>query len=232
MKKLLYLGILAASAFIASAQAPTPTAPAAPPPPPPGNDAQQKSNFDKKNRFGLRVSPQPTWFVSGDKNNIPAGAIMGFGFGLQYEKHFSEIAALVTGIGGDFEGGKYTVKNEPGTYQVYYWRDKADELMAPDGTKTQGVKGYHLKERQINTAFVSIPLILKLSTNEYNGFKYFGMFGGEIGFRISAKAKDTYYRYITYDALGIPEGHDGEATEEDINISEEASDIPARFGMN
>src|SRR4051812_37024014 len=69
-----------------------------------------KNEFDKKWRFGLRVTPQPSWFSSGDKNNIPAGSIMGLGFGLNVEYRFSDVAGILTGIGGDFEGGKYKVK--------------------------------------------------------------------------------------------------------------------------
>jgi hypothetical protein len=214
MKKLLYLCLLAASAFVASAQEPAPS-----------------SDFDSKNRFGLRISPQPTWFVSGDKNNLPAGSVLGFGFGLNLELRFSKIAGLVTGIGGDFEGGRYTVKNEPGAYEVMYWTDEAGELMAPTDPRGAGVTGYHLKERKVNTTFATIPAILKLSTSEYGGLKYFGMFGGEIGFRIKARAKDTFYSYTTYDSTGAVL-HPGEFEESDININEEAGKIPLRFGMN
>ena len=42
--------------------------------------AQDSGNsFDKKFRFGLRITPQPTWFSTGDKNIETNGAKFGFG---------------------------------------------------------------------------------------------------------------------------------------------------------
>ncbi len=188
---------------------------------------------ESRYRFGLRVTPQPTWFASGDKNNVPAGAILGFGFGLNLEYRLTANAALLTGIGGDFEGGKYAVKYEPGVYEVRYWLDEAGDFVKPAAVQPAGVVGYHLKERKVNTTFASVPLILKLSTGEYNGLKYFGMFGGEVGFRLKASATDTYYSYTTYSGAN-PAGITtvGEHSETDININEEAGTIPLRLGMN
>ena len=191
--------------------------------------AQQMEEFDSRYRFGLRVTPQPTWFASGSKNDEPAGAILGFGFGLNLEYRFSDIASLLTGIGGDFEGGRYKVKYDPGKYEVRYWLNEAGEFVAPKDQKGAGITGYHLKERKINTTFASIPVILKLSTREYNGMKYFGLFGGEIGVRIKATAEDTYYSYTSYPDSVL---HIGEYTDSDININEDAGLIPLRFGMN
>jgi opacity protein-like surface antigen len=190
---------------------------------------------DSKFRFGLRISPQPTWFVSGDKNNTPSGAILGFGFGLNLEYRFTSTAALLTGIGGDFEGGRYTVKNDPGNYEVRYWLNESMELVDPNAGQAKGNTGYHLNERKVNATFLTIPAILKMSTKEYNGLKYSGMFGGEIGVRMKAKATDTYYSYTTYsDSAGIikPKTFLGELTEPDIDINEEAGRFPVRLGMN
>ncbi|MCC6370453.1 MAG: outer membrane beta-barrel protein [Bacteroidia bacterium] len=163
-------------------------------------------NFDKKFRFGLRITPQPTWFSTSDKNITAKGTKFGFGFGLNMEFKFSKVACLLTGIGGDFEGGKYTYKNTPGTYQVYYELDETGEFIKPVNglnlpsnaiTKTTNT-GYLVKERTYKTTYVTIPVILKLSTSEYNGLKYFGMFGGEIAFRAKALATDSYYESYTY----------------------------------
>lgn len=162
---------------------------------------------DSDFRFGLRVTPQTTWFTSSTDKNISNSQIrLGFGFGLNMEYRLTRVAALLTGIGGDFESGKYKYRNEPGAYAVYYELNESSEFVKPvnglglplAALKKTGNTGYQLKERQINTTYVTVPLILKLSTNETNGLKYFGMFGGELGFRSKVVATDTYYESYTY----------------------------------
>jgi hypothetical protein len=190
------------------------------------------NEFDKKFRFGMRITPQPTWFVSGDKNNVPAGAILGFGFGLNIEYKFSDIASIMTGIGADFEGGKYKVKYDPGNYEVRYWLDENGDFVTPSNARQRTNTGYILKERKIKTTFASVPVILKMSTNEYNGMKYFGMFGAEIGYRIKTVANDTYYSYHNFPNDTTIKTVVGEFTENDININEDAALFPIRFGMN
>jgi hypothetical protein len=202
----------------------------------------QSEEFDQKWRFGLRVTPQPVWFLSSDKNNVPDGASFGSGFGLNVEYRFSKIAGLLWGVGGDFEGGKYTFKNDPaGKYEAMYLRD-ADQFILPAkltdpaqvATTTQL---YALKSRSIKTTHVTLPLILKLSTAEYNGLKYFGMFGVEIGVRVKSVATDTYYDVFKYSATStntlLPYSvSTGQTEEKDIDISEEGSLIPMRLGLN
>jgi hypothetical protein len=162
---------------------------------------------DSRFRFGLRITPQPTWFTSSTDKNISNNQIkFGFGFGLNMEYRLTKVAALLTGIGGDFESGKFKYRYEPGVYAVYYELNESSEFVKPvngiglpiAALKKTGNTGYLVKDRQINTTYVTIPLILKLSTNETNGLRYFGMFGGELGFRSKAVATDTYYESYTY----------------------------------
>jgi hypothetical protein len=145
------------------------------------------------------------------------------------EYRFADVAAFLTGIGGDFEGGKYTVKNDPGVYQVQYILDEAGEFVAPGSALAKGQTLYHLSERTVNATYATIPLILKLSTNEYGGFRYFGMFGGELGVRLKLTGDDTYYSSVVMDTVltVLPA-----STQEDINLSEEAGALPLRLGMN
>jgi len=207
--------------------------------------AQDKqADFDKKFRFGLRVAAQPTWFTSNDANNKPYGSKFGTGFGMNMEFRLSKIIAFATGIGADFEGGKYTFKNDlPNNYQVRYWQNNAAEFVEP---KTGGVYSdlnnasniqYILKERSIKTTHVTIPALLKMSTNEYSGFKYFGMFGAELGVRIKTIATDSYWTSYKYDANGLVTNGvngEGETTQENINLSKDAAVpfFPLRLGFN
>jgi hypothetical protein len=191
----------------------------------------QTNDFDSKFRFGLRVTPQPTWYTSGDKNNVPSGAKFGLGFGLNIERRFSEVAGLLTGIGGDFEGGKYTFRNDPATnYEAIYWMDQQNEFVASN--KKVGNTGYVLKERTIKTTHITIPVILKLSTKEYSGLKYFGMFGGEVGIRVKAIATDSYVESRKYVNDTLFTVVPGETSITAININKESSLIPMRLGLN
>jgi hypothetical protein len=156
----------------------------------------KKEEFDSKFRFGLRITPQPTWFVSGNKkNDAPAGAVFGFGFGLNLEYWFSNKVCLLTGIGGDFEGGKVAFRHDA-DYKATYWLDESDAFVEnpSNDKKTSKHVMYEVNERKIKTTHLTIPIILKLTTQEYSGIKYFGMFGGELGYRVNAKAYDTYYQ--------------------------------------
>jgi hypothetical protein len=191
-----------------------------------------KSDFDKKYRFGLRVTPQPTWLTSNDKNNVPNGTTFGMGFGLNMEIRFSDVAGFLTGIGGDFEGGKYKFKYDTSnSYVVQYYRD-ADEFVSPPSGSKAGMTRYILKERVIRTTHVTIPLILKLSTQEYSGLKYFGMFGGELGIRVKSQASDSYYEVGKYDSNGNYSVISKDETETGINVQPEGSLVPLRFGVN
>lgn len=198
-------------------------------------------NFDKKFRFGLRITPQPTWYSSTENNNKPYGSKFGFGFGLNMEFRLSEIVAFQTGVGGDFEGGNYSFRNDPqNNYQVSYWQNNAGEFIEPkqNGSGSElrtSSTGYILKDRTIKTTHVTIPALLKLSTNEYSGFKYFGAFGIELGLRVKAIAKDSYYNSYTYNSAGIvtsPLTGNGASEQSNINIKKDAFLIPMRLGLN
>lgn len=191
-----------------------------------------------KVRFGLRFNPQPSWFGSNDKNTTPSGAIFGYGFGLNIEYRLSEVASLLTGLGGDFEGGKIKYRLDPvNNFQVCYFKNEEDAFIQPKNNsainelKKSGNTVYLLKDRKINSTFVSLPVILKLSTKDINGFKYFGLMGLEIGFRIKAKASDNFYevrKYLsdtTFETLS-------NATIKDIDIGKDASLVPLRLGFN
>lgn len=199
----------------------------------------QDSNFDRKYRFGLRVTPQPTWFASNEKSNVPSGAVFGVGFGLNIERRFSDVVSLLTGIGGDFEGGKYTFRSDQNTnqktnFEPKYWLDENDELVKPtlENRTKQTNTAFVLKGRTVKTTYVSIPIILKLSTKEINGLKYSGLFGGELGVRIKATASDTYYEARKYthdtDYVAVP----SELSLSDINIDKDGALIPLRLSLS
>ncbi len=198
----------------------------------------QSGDDDSKFRFGLRVSGQPTWFTSGEKSNTPSGAKFGYGFGLNIERRLTRTASLLFGIGGDFEGGKYTFRNDKAAnYEAMYILDENNEFVksnAANRLKPTNT-GYILKERTVKTTFVTIPIMLKLSTKEISGLKYYGLFGGEVGIRVKATANDTYLegRKFTKTAGGADSSY-AVAVEDQtgLNIGKECSLLPLRVGFN
>jgi len=195
-------------------------------------------DFDKKWRFGLRFTPQMTWFTTKDKNLSTTGSVFGYGFGLHVENRFSQTVGLVWGIGLDNEGGKYSVQYDTANkYAVRYWLNGEGEFQEPsNGTSVSqlqksGNTEYVLNERRIKTRYLTIPVILKMSTNEINGFKYSGMFGGEIGIRLGTQAEDTYHEVYTFDGAGVPQ-KSSMTSQAEINMSDDTPIIPMRLGMN
>ncbi len=202
-----------------------------------------QDEFDKKHRFGIRVTPQPTWFKSDNTSSKGNGAYFGFGFGLVWEIKLSNIIHFSTGIGGDFEGGSISYRYEPGVFQVSEVIDSEGILVeAKDGVTPEqygwksGNSSYILKDRKYKTTMITIPLLLKMMTNEYNGLRYFANFGGELGIRAAAKGNDTFHAgwkatptATNIEQVQIPEG---DLKRDNINLGKDATILPFRVGMN
>ena len=204
----------------------------------------QEADDDKKFRVGLKVAAQPTWFSSNESATSKLGTGFGFGFGLVTEFRLSKTVYFTTGIGGDFENGKIKYKYDPTTttnssnFSIGYIQDNSGNLKEmKDGVNElnlldEGDTYYDgITERKIKTTHVTIPVSLKMMTKEMGGFKYFGVFGGEIGLRVKSRATDVYTRSITYNGTSNS-GYSGSGTNSNININKDGSLIPLRVGMN
>ncbi|MBI3519456.1 MAG: hypothetical protein HY062_08895 [Bacteroidetes bacterium] len=196
----------------------------------------QDSDDDKKFRLGLKVAGQPTWFSSNESNATKKGTGFGFGFGLVTEFRLSKTAHFVTGIGGDFENGSINYKYAPtnaAAYNVGYVLDNSGTLKElSDGVNQSNLLStgdtYYsgITQRKIKTTYVTIPVALKMLTKEIAGFKYFGVFGGEIGVRVKSRAEDKYTFATTNNGYSLA------GTNSNVNINKDGSLIPLRFGMN
>ncbi|MBC7695110.1 MAG: outer membrane beta-barrel protein [Burkholderiales bacterium] len=201
------------------------------------NFLAQDTDDDKKFRLGLKVAAQPTWFSSNESATTKGGAGFGFGFGLVTEFRLGKTASFVTGIGGDFESGSVRYKFDPLSstpHSVGYITDNAgnlkelkDGVNQADLIQTGDVLYAGVTERKIKTTHVTIPIALKMMTKEMGGFKYFGMFGGEIGIRVKSRATDKYTSSFTSTSYNLSSG-----TNTNININKDGSLIPLRVGMN
>ena len=165
--------------------------------------SQEASN--KKLRFGLKVTPTPTWLRSNDTKIIDNGGTkFGFGFGLQLEFRINSTASFVTGIGGDFLGGTQTYKTGQGyalskdnsTYIDSKDLDFSKDAQGINSSNTTGYNFYELKSRSVKATYITIPVLLKLMTKDISGFKYFGMFGGNIAVQTKYRASDNVTQLI------------------------------------
>lgn len=203
---------------------------------------KKEAEFDKKFRFGIRATPQPTWYKSDNNNSKGAGATFGFGFGLIMEFRLSKIIHFSTGIGGDFEGGYISYRNDNDFNINAILTSEGEYVESKDGkftTEQQLANGntqYILKERRVKTTFVTIPLMLKMMTDEYSGARYFANAGLELGIRAKTQAKDSYVSGIRSTVSGTNTTTafvgEEELTKSDINIGKDASLAPLRLGMN
>lgn len=197
-----------------------------------------QDDADKKFRFGLRVSPTPTWLRSGEPKLMEsAGAKFGFGFALQTEFRINSTASFVTGIGGDFLGGKQSYKNGQG-----YVLTNSGEYVKASSTKygsdqsslnnynvDHGYKYYEIKSRSVKATYVTIPILLKLMTKDISGFKYYGVFGGNIAIQTKFRATDEITELIFNSSDN--QYYDG-ATSTITDMKPSGDLIPFNVGLN
>ncbi len=194
---------------------------------------------DKNVRFGLRVSPTPTWLRSNDLKNIDnGGAKFGFGFGLQLEFRINSTASFVTGIGGDFLGGTqnyktgqgYALNKDNSSYVDSKSLNFNKDAQAISSSTDKDYNYYELKSRSVKATYITIPLLLKLMTKDISGFKYFGLFGGNIAVQTKYRAADNV-SILTYN--DGPKVYESTSTTVTISDMRPSGDIiPVNVALN
>jgi opacity protein-like surface antigen len=123
----------------------------------------------QKFKIAPRVSPGIAWLKPDSKYITNEGNVFRLGFGLSFDRQFTENYAIGTGLEITRFGGELTYK-ETG-------RVNGQDLI------WQTTRTYDLR-------YVEIPLSLKLRTNEIGYITYWGQFGLITGFNIRSKADD------------------------------------------
>jgi long-subunit fatty acid transport protein len=128
-------------------------------------------SFGQGYKIGVIVDPQIAWIASESKNVDNEGTVIGINGGLSIDKYFQKNYALHTGLTIGTQGGKlrYTEQmtiNADGT-----------EVSLPAGS----VVDYKLN-------YITVPLGLKLKTNQIGYFSYYAQLGFTNQFNIKAKA--------------------------------------------
>lgn len=138
-------------------------------------------------QLGLKASPTIGWFNASDVGIKGGSAHMGFLGGFIAEINFTENYMILTGLNYHYTKGRLT-------FDRYY-------------PKTSTPSIYDLKlcsvEQTVAFQYVEIPLAVKLRTNQFGRFRFYGNVGLNTAFRFSARADSKYT--LKDDPIGIAE---------------------------
>ncbi len=124
-------------------------------------------------KLGLKASPNVAWMAPETKNYNYDGISGGATVGLVADIYFAKNYAFSTGFNFAFMNGKLTYGDAL--------------ILSPDTIAGQ-------MNRKYRFVYLDIPYMIKLQTNTFGRFSFFGQIGFSTGFRISAKARDQFVR--------------------------------------
>jgi hypothetical protein len=114
---------------------------------------------EQKFHFGLKVAPTIAWMKPDTKGLNKDGSKLGFTYGLMGESNFSPNYAFTYGVQVAYRGG----------------------ILNYDSATVFPRTSFVLK-------YVELPIGIKMKTNEFNRYRYFGQFGLVPGLNLSAKS--------------------------------------------
>jgi len=124
-------------------------------------------------RFGFRVAPNLAWLSADVENYESDGASVGFSWGFVSDVTLTENYFIKTGFNINYLNGKLSFPYET--------------ILDPDTIPTTGILS-----RKFNLRNLQIPATIKMRTNRFGNFAYFGNIGFAVSFNLKAKAKDTF----------------------------------------
>ena len=150
----------------------------------------QEGEKQPKFRFGLKVSPSVAW-LGPDKTKFndlsveSGGAKIKFGYGLITEFVLAKNYSFLTGVEVNYAGGSINYKD---ANSVSY--------------KLNNDTTIFLKSREYKQQYITIPIALKLNTNEIGYMTYFGQIGVDASFKIKGRANDKGDLYADTTTIG------------------------------
>lgn len=140
--------------------------------------------------MGIRIEPMLSWFNVLSDSFESDGTHLGFNSGLVLQYSFSENYAFVTGLSIRSNSGKIKFTG-------------TDSLLLSNKYRI-----YHNGDRAlIKVQYMNIPLGVKLMTNKYGNFDFYGELGMDIQIRLKAMARsDSQDNDTGYDARDLVKG--------------------------
>ncbi len=123
-------------------------------------------------RFGISVDPMVAWFSPGSKHIKKDGSGLGYNIGLTMEKYFADNYAFATGI--SITGLSANLLYEDSVY-IETVEDGTKQLL-PNSTA------------DYNLQYLTIPVALKLSSNQIGYITYFARIGIDVQINVKATA--------------------------------------------
>jgi long-subunit fatty acid transport protein len=185
--------------------------------------AYAQEDVAKNFRFGIKMSPNISWFAPFDKKKLQSdGASLKFSYGLITEFRLNKSASFATGLEMNYSGG--TLSFTP-TDSVFYVSD--EEL--PAGSYSN----FFIAKRKYQMRYVDIPLTMKLRTPEIGSMTYFGQIGANLSIRTKVKSVDDGELVnvtVSQDSLATVKVTRELLTIEDVDITKDVNFF--RVGLN
>jgi hypothetical protein len=137
-------------------------------------------------RFGFRVAPVLSWISPDAEQYHYDGLTLGFSWGLMADITLADNYFIKSGFSYDYVNGKLSFPHQKDTSET--------------GTLF----------RKYKYRYIEVPLTIKLRTNKFGKFAYFGEVGLGTAFKIRAKSNDEF-----------KPGNEGETTRWESDISSE-----------
>lgn len=160
-------------------------------------NTQPDEGIYKHTRFGIRFSTSYNSFNVLSKTMTNEGGLTKIGAGLLIETRLTKNVEYQTGIGVDVFGAILSYSNDPSglpnTFTNRFLYDGTEEQIVKynvDDRNKTGYLEYMLERRTYKITYLTIPMNLRMKTNNIKGFKYFGQIGADFQIRWSAYAND------------------------------------------
>jgi hypothetical protein len=128
----------------------------------------QAVSQERSFRFGIKVAPNLSWIAPDSKGYENDGSVMGFSAGFVADIGLTDNYSIKTGVNYDYLNGK---------------------LIFPFKTE-ENVEGE--MARKYNLRYVELPLAIKMRTNKFGDFAYYGEIGAGTAFNVRAKSQDEF----------------------------------------
>ncbi|MBI9036873.1 MAG: PorT family protein [Bacteroidales bacterium] len=134
----------------------------------------------KPYKFGFRLAPNISWLSPDSKYYSNNGSDMGFSWGFVSDISLTENYFFQTG----FNISSFNAKLE--------YPDKIFVEVENDSMDGKIYRNYKLR-------YIEIPALIKMKTNPYKKFSFYGLIGFNFGFNIRSQAEDRFEYENVYD---------------------------------